>query len=69
MNRSISVALLVGGVVLLVFGVQAADSLGSDISRFFTDSPTDKAVWMLVGGVILSVAGLAGLVRGSRSSS
>jgi len=42
----------------------AATSLTSDISRFFTGSPTDKAIWMLIGGVVASAIGLVGLLRG-----
>ena len=65
MNKSISLALLIGGVVLIVLGVSAMDSFGSDVSRFFTGSPTDKAVWMLVGGIVAAVIGLTMTVRGS----
>jgi hypothetical protein len=60
MNKIISLALLAGGVVLIVLGATATNSFNSDVSRFFTGSPTDKAVWMLIGGVIATVAGLAG---------
>jgi hypothetical protein len=48
----------------LVFGVAATDSFSSDVSRFFTGSPTDKAIWMLIGGIIAIIIGLAGLLRG-----
>lgn len=65
MNKSIALALLIGGVVLIVLGVMAMDSFGSDVSRFFTGSPTDKAVWMLVGGIVAAVIGLTMTVRGS----
>ena len=68
MNKAVSLALLAGGVLLLIFGISASKSLGSDISRFFTGSPTDKAIWTLIGGVVLSIIGLAGLLRGSKSS-
>ena len=54
--------------MLVIFGIRASDSLGSDISRFFTGSPTDKAIWMLVGGVALCVVGLVGLLRGSKGT-
>jgi hypothetical protein len=64
MSRAVSFALLAGGILLIVFGVMASTSLSSDISRFFTGSPTDKAIWMLVGGVVASVVGLVGLSRG-----
>jgi uncharacterized protein DUF3185 len=45
-------------------GIMASTSFTSDISRFFTGSPTDKAIWMLVGGVVASVVGAVGLLRG-----
>jgi len=43
MNKIVSLALLVGGVVLIVIGINATNSFNSDVSRFFTGSPTDKA--------------------------
>jgi hypothetical protein len=64
----LSIVLLIGGVVLMVLGVQATNSFGSDVSRFFTGSPTDKAIWMLIGGIVASVIGLAGLMRGSKQA-
>jgi hypothetical protein len=64
MNKIVSVALLVGGIVLIVVGVNATNSFSSDVSRFFTGSPTDKAVWMLIGGILAAVIGLVGTLRG-----
>jgi hypothetical protein len=66
MNKPLSLALLAGGIVLIVFGVNASNSIGSDVSRLFTGSPTDKAMWLLVGGAVAAVAGLVGLMRGSK---
>ena len=66
MNKIVSLALLLGGAVLIIFGVQATNSFSSDVSRFFTGSPTDKAVWMLIGGVVAAVTGLAGLAMTGR---
>jgi len=63
MYKIFALTLLVAGVVLVVIGISASQSLGSDISRFFTGSPTDKAIWMLVGGVVLFIVGLLGLLR------
>ena len=65
MDKTISLAILAGGILLVIFGVSASNSLSSDISRFFTDAPTDKAIWMLVGGVVVTIIGLVGLLRGS----
>lgn len=63
MNKILPLALLTGGVLLLVFGIFATDSFSSDVSRFFTGSPTNKAVWMLLGGAVATVVGLALTLR------
>ena len=68
MNKIIFIALLVGGVVLMILGVQATNSFGSDVSRFFTGSPTDKAIWMLIGGIVAAIIGLAGMLRSSKQA-
>ena len=64
MHKALSIAFLVGGVILLIFGFQASDSFSSEVSRAFTGNPTDKTMWMLVGGGILAVLGLIGLFTG-----
>jgi len=66
MEKTISLAILAAGILLLIFGVSASNSFSSNLSRFFTNSPTDKAIWMLIGGVIITIIGLAGLLRGSK---
>lgn len=66
MNKAIALALLVGGVVLIIFGVNESHSFGSDVNRFFTGNPTDKSMWMLVGGAVAAVAGLTMTLRGSK---
>ena len=63
MNKGISVALLVVGVILLAFGLNAYHSASSDVSRFFTGAPTDKALWLLIGGAVAGIAGFFGLAR------
>ncbi len=67
MNRILSLTLLIGGIILIFFGLNATNSFSSSVSRFFTGSPTDKAIWLLLGGVAASVAGLAGMLRGTKS--
>jgi len=64
MNKLISVAILAVGIVLAIYGFSASDSFSSDVSRFFTGSPTDKTIWLLIGGIIAIIIGLAGLLRG-----
>ena len=66
MNKIASLTLLVGGVVLIIIGINATNSFGSDVSRFFTGSPTDKAIWMLIGGIAASIVGLTMTLRGGK---
>ena len=68
MNKGVSLAILAGGILLIFFGVSATKSFGSDISRFFTGSPTDKAIWMLVGGAVATIIGLVGMLGWSKGS-
>jgi hypothetical protein len=44
MKQFVSLALLVGGVVLLTIDINATNSFSSGVPRFFTGSPTVKAV-------------------------
>jgi hypothetical protein len=66
MNKIVSLALLAGGSILIVLGVNATNSFSSDVSRLFTGSPTDKAMWMLIGGIIAAIIGLVGTLNGSK---
>jgi uncharacterized membrane protein YidH (DUF202 family) len=68
MNKIVSLALLIGGVVLMIIGINATNSFSSDVSRFFTGSPTNKAVWMLIGGIVAAVIGLMGMLRSSKQA-
>ena len=67
MNKALSLALLVGGIALIIYGVNASNSIGSDFSRLFTGSPTDKSIWLLIGGIVAAVVGAGGFLRGSKS--
>jgi hypothetical protein len=68
MNKPISLLLLVGGIILIVYGANASDSLGSDFSRFFTGSPTDKTIWLLIGGAAACIVGASGLILRGRKT-
>lgn len=62
MNKAIGAALLVVGVVVLIFGFDAKGSFSSDVSRLVDGSPSDKAMWLLGIGGFLAVAGLVFLL-------
>ena len=66
MIRAAALALLAGGILLTIFGVNAMNSTSSDVARLLTGAPTDRAIWMLVGGMVMLVAGAAGLAAGFR---
>lgn len=66
MNKLLSIVLLVGGIILIVYGISASNSIGSDFSNLFTGSPTDKSIWLLVGGAIAAAIGAGGVLRGSK---
>jgi len=57
MRRIAGIAVLVVGIILIGWGLSASDSIGSGFSRLFTGAPTDKTIFLLVGGVVLAVAG------------
>ena len=62
-SKVISIMLLVVGIMLIIWGFNASDSMSSSVSRFFTGSPTDKTVWLLFGGIVAGIVGLVGLFR------
>ncbi len=64
MNKAIYAALLIGGLVLFWFGYDEYQSFQSEVDKFLGGSGSDKSIWMMVGGVAASVAGLVGLLRG-----
>jgi len=63
MNKGISAAFFVIGIILLVLGFDAYHSASSDLSRFFTGAPTDKALWLLIGGSVVGIVGILNLVK------
>ncbi|TCG02093.1 hypothetical protein BZM26_02910 [Paraburkholderia strydomiana] len=66
MTKAISIALVVGGILLLYFGGQAFNSVSSDVSRVFTGSPSNKAIMLIVGGVVATLAGITGIALSGR---
>lgn len=65
MRNPIGIVLVLVGVILLVLGVAASESVASSFSKFFTGEPSDRSIWLMIGGVVAIGLG-AGL--GWRSS-
>jgi hypothetical protein len=61
MYKAIFLALIVGGIALLTFGNNEMNSFSSDISRLLTNRPTDHAIGLMVGGIVMMVIGAAGV--------
>jgi drug/metabolite transporter (DMT)-like permease len=66
MQRFAGIAVLVVGIILIVWGANASQSVSSDISRLFTGSVTDKAIYLIVGGAVALVAGASMAFTGRR---
>jgi hypothetical protein len=66
MTKAISLALIVGGVVLLYLGGESYHSFANDMSRIFTGAPANKTIMLIVGGIVATIAGLIGLASPSR---
>lgn len=64
MMRIAGVALLAVGVLLLVMGFNASESFSSEVSEAVRGTPTDRSIWLLVGGGVMGVAGLGMLLMG-----
>lgn len=67
MNKAIGLALLAGGIALIVYGIDASNSASSQISKTFNGTPTDKTLWMLIGGIAASICGAALTFKPSKS--
>ncbi|MCR6654484.1 MAG: DUF3185 family protein [Opitutus sp.] len=66
MNKPVSIALLIVGVILVIYGINAGDSVASEVSEAVTGAPTNRTIWFLVIGIIAGLLGLFGLLRGPK---
>jgi drug/metabolite transporter (DMT)-like permease len=66
MIRIIGLVLLVVGVMLLVFGYNASQSVGEQIVEGFTGRFTNQTMAYLIGGIAAIVGGAALALWGGR---
>lgn len=59
MQKISGVICLAVGIILLLWGHNIANSVGSQVQQIFTGSPTDRAMHFYIGGVVLAIFGLA----------
>jgi predicted metal-binding membrane protein len=62
MKNMIAIVMLAAGIALLVWGFSMSEAFDSKLNRAFTGSPTDKAMWTMIGGAVLAVVGAFQLV-------
>jgi hypothetical protein len=67
MNKPVSIAILVIGVILLIYGISAGDSIASTVKEGVTGTPTDKSLWLIIGGVVGIIVGGFGVFRGGKA--
>ncbi|HVR85707.1 MAG TPA: DUF3185 family protein [Planctomycetota bacterium] len=68
MRRFAGIAVLVVGIVLIVWGANASQSVSSEISKFFTGAATNKSIYLIVGGTVALLAGASMAFTGRRRS-
>ncbi|MEX0615039.1 MAG: DUF3185 family protein [Methylophaga sp.] len=56
-NKVLGIALLVIGVILLVFGYNASQSLGEQMAESFTGRFSDQTMWYIIAGAASVVVG------------
>jgi hypothetical protein len=68
-HRGIGLALLVFGILMIVYGFNASGSVIPDLPPAFAGAPTAKTVGLLLGGSAAVVVGVTLAIRGSGKSS
>ncbi len=67
MRAMFSALILTVGIVLLILGFSASDSVSSSYSRVFRGTPSDRASVLLLIGAAATVTGLVGTFLSFRS--
>jgi len=62
MNKLIGLICLTLGVVFLIWGHNVAQAVNSQVKNLFTGEPTDKAMYLYIGGAVLCAVGVFQLV-------
>ncbi len=61
MSKTLSIVFLVIGVVLLIYGINASNSVSSTVTQAVRGTPTDRSIWFIVLGIIGIVGGGLGM--------
>lgn len=66
-NRIIGVVLIVVGLLLLYFGLNATESVGESVTEGLTGRYSDKTTWYIIGGAAATIVGALLAFLGGRS--
>jgi uncharacterized membrane protein len=61
MSKIPSIAFLTVGIILLVYGLDASNSITSSVTQAVNGAPTNKSIWLIVLGVVGILSGGFGL--------
>ena len=56
--RILGIVLLIVGVVLLIWGMNASHSVADQVSNTFTGRFTQTTTWYIIGGIASGIMGL-----------
>jgi hypothetical protein len=68
MNRTLAFAFLAAGIILLILGYDAYQSIASNTSVAVNGAPNDRALWLVIGGLLAAITGVFGLTGDTRKS-
>lgn len=68
LKRLVGLALIVGGIIVFIIGLNATDSFSDRFSHFFSGHFTDQTVWYMIGGVTAFIIGIGFLPDGGSKS-
>jgi len=63
-SRILGLVLLAVGIMLLIFGYNASQSIAEDVRETLTGRFSDTTMWYLIGGAASTVAGIGLLAFG-----
>lgn len=66
-QRILGIILLVGGIIALMMGMNASESVVDQVSKTFTGRFTEATTWYILGGSVSAVLGLVMLFTGMRT--
>ncbi len=66
MSNIVGLSIFALGIVLLILGFGATQSLSAEVARLWELHRADQGLWLVVGGAVAVVAGLVVAFRSAR---